>query len=156
MPRNLRKLSTFSLLFYMKESVELLASRQGNIPMFNRWKLRYRCFCAILLSIIWTWRVCFLLTEQGLCICAFLQDWPCKLSVQQHFETSENIIIQAKLEEVEKMYNQSLSQDLLKREKVKMACNRSQCLLYYAASVLVVSNPMLHLIGMSDRMHRSL
>ena len=48
------------------------------------------------------------------------QNWPCKLSVQQHFESSENIIIQAKLEEVEKMYNQSLSHDLLKREKVSL------------------------------------
>ncbi|KAF0287152.1 hypothetical protein FJT64_014338 [Amphibalanus amphitrite] len=79
------------------------------------------------------------------------QEWPCKLSIHQRFESTENIIVQAKLEEVEKMYNQSLSHDLLKREKDKctgplrdisyMINNRERS---------IVSHPLLSVFKMAD------
>ncbi|XP_043230686.1 uncharacterized protein LOC122385989 [Amphibalanus amphitrite] len=79
------------------------------------------------------------------------QEWPCKLSIHQRFESTENLIVQAKLEEVEKMYNQSLSHDLLKREKDKctgplrdisyMINNRERS---------IVSHPLLSVFKMAD------
>ena len=46
------------------------------------------------------------------------QKWSCKLSVRQIFEETENIIIQAKIDDVEDSYNNSLSKESLDREKV--------------------------------------
>ena len=47
-----------------------------------------------------------------------LQKWPCKLSVLRLFPETENIIIQAKIDDVEESYNNSLSKESLDREKV--------------------------------------
>ncbi|XP_037071201.1 uncharacterized protein LOC119092341 [Pollicipes pollicipes] len=80
-----------------------------------------------------------------------LQDWPCSLSVKQHFQSSNNLIIQAKLDEVEKSYNQSINQRLLNREKAKCTKPlRDISFMVNTASQRFLSHPLLSVFKMAD------
>ena len=60
----------------------------------------------------------FQFAEQTFSFFFGLQDWRCTLSLKQHFEKTDNIIIQAKLQQYERLYNHSAKQEALDREKV--------------------------------------
>ncbi|XP_037071200.1 uncharacterized protein LOC119092340 [Pollicipes pollicipes] len=80
-----------------------------------------------------------------------LQDWPCSLSVKQHFQSSNNLIIQAKLDEVEKSYNQSINQRLLNREKAKCTKPlRDISFMVNNREPEILSHPLLSVFKMAD------
>ncbi|XP_043219534.1 uncharacterized protein LOC122380440 isoform X2 [Amphibalanus amphitrite] len=76
---------------------------------------------------------------------------PCKLSVKQRFPETENIIIQAKIDDVEESYNNSLNKESLDREKNQCAQPlREISFMINNREMAIVSHPLLSVFKMAD------